>query len=290
MPARALRLIATPWGEATPLYWIYGLYKVCEVCEPDGAPENQVPSRGYAVVDALTGIATVFADGDADSDGSEPVHSAHLRLEGKTGETVLREIRVELARAGIPVYPDRLYVKMDAFSFPWEWEDVRFRVPYVANDEVSAPLVGYAVDPDTQEVVYLHIAGHKTALRSIWGTLSNSGGASVSINGARHHFFAFSSHNYATYSDPIDPETNLYRMIIVDKRAVEQMVEDHAYLLVPRDSKDLDLGLDLGRVLAARLNALLPIPVLPEWGKTLYRYGIRNDGLLTPCLLSLIHI
>ncbi len=102
----------------------------------------------------------------------------------------------------------------------------------------------------------MHIAGAKTALRSIWGT-----------------------HNYATFSDTLDDDTNLYRMVVADRRALEQEVEDRAYLVIP-DSGEFDLY----QVFAARLNAVLTVPVLPEWSKRLYRHGIEDEELLAPCL------
>ncbi|MEA3342290.1 MAG: hypothetical protein U9R15_20175, partial [Chloroflexota bacterium] len=103
---------------------------------------------------------------------------------------------------------------------------------------------------------------------------------SVSIFGGGYQHTGWSSHNYDTFSDAVDLDTNLYRMIITDRRATDQQAEGSAYLVIPK----FEMELNLDTVFAARLNALLPIPVLPQWGKTLRRYGIRDTELLTPCL------
>jgi len=229
-------------------------------------------------VDTLTGIVAVYPD----SSPQEAAYHTRIPLDGKTAKQVLLDhVWADLAQAGIPVCPLELYGH-STLPYPWA-DDGVFPLTHAANDEVSVPLVGYALDPETNEVIYLHVAGHKTALRSLWGSLNNSGSSqTVSVNGGGQHHFACSSHNYTTFSAAVDADTNLYHLIITDRRATGQEAEGRAYLLIP---KLLDeAALDLGTMFAARLNALLPIPVLPEWGETLRRYGIRDDVLLTPCL------
>jgi len=280
----------TPWGVATlaynrdlgarRLHAITPLYRLCDGA--DDAPLQRAPEPGRAVVDTLTGVVSVYrgAVDTAETEESaleEAVYDTRVRLDGKTGQQVLQQVWAGLARAGVPVCPMELYGYASS-PYPWE-EDGGFRVPHVANDEVSAPLVGYAVDPETDEVVYLHVAGHKTTLRSIWGTLSNGGAQSVSIGAGRRRCFAYSSHNYDTFSDHLERDTNLYRLIVTDRRAIDREAEGRAYLVVPRAKT----GLDLGTVFAARLNALLPIPVLPQWGQSLYGRGMREQELLSLC-------
>ena len=280
---RRKQLFLTPWGEAAlvyghdlsarRLYPIMPLYRLCDGA--DGVPV-QAPELGHAVVDTLTGIVTVYQNAAPE----QPVYNTRVLLDGKTGKEVLQHVWADLALAGVPVCPMELYGD-STLPYPWEDDETGgFAITHAANDQVSVPLVGYVLDPETNEVVYLHIAGHKTALRSIWGALSNGGSQTVSISGGGHHHFACSSHNYSTFSETVDPDTNLYRLIVADRRATDQEAEGRAYLVIPRSETDLDLG----TVLAARLNALLPIPVLPEWGKTLRRRGIADDKLLTPCL------
>ena len=258
-------------GARSDLYSIMPVYRLL-----DGADVvSQAPEAGYAVIDTITGIVTVYRDAAPE----DAVYNTRVHLDGRTGKKVLSDVWCNLALAGVPVCPLELYGD-STILYPWEDKE-GFAVTHAANDEVSVPLVGYVLDPDTSEVVYLHIAGHKTALRSIWGTLSNGGssqGLSIAASGSQH--YAYSSHNYDTFSDDVDTDANLYRLIITDRRATDQEAEGSAYLVIPRQAEDLDLN----EVFAARLNALLPIPVLPEWGKVLRGYGIRDTDLLTPCL------
>jgi len=256
------------------LQGIAPLYRLFDLT-PD-APEARAPEPGHAVIDVLTGVATVYVQ----KGGSEPeaVYTTRVSdLERQTGKEALRQIRADLALAGVPVYPGELYGES---SIPYPWDDEGgFSAPSVHNSEVAVSLVGYVVNPDTQEVVYLHIVGAKTALRSIWGTLSNGGTQTVNIVGDRQ-ITGYTSHNYETFTSFVDEETHLHRLVITDRQAIAPDVAERAYLVIPKEGSD---DLDLGEVFAARLNALLPIPILPQWGKTLRQYGIRRE-LLHLCL------
>ena len=289
--ARGRSVTLTPWGEAQAIYdgYTLGTYDLHSVLPlyrlydlPPDAPEARVPEPGHAVIDVLTGVATVYAQ----NGGSEPeaVYTTRVSdLERQTGKEALRQIRADLALAGVPVYPGALYGES---SIPYPWEDEGdFSAPSVHNDEVSVPLVGYVLDPDSQEVVYLHVVGAKMALRSIWGTLSNGGGQMVSL-AADRHITGYTSHNYETFSSSVDEAsptgevTHLHRLVITDRQAIAPDVAERAYLVIPKEGSD---DLDRGEVFAARLNALLPIPILPHWGTTLRQYGSRRE-LLQPCL------
>jgi hypothetical protein len=271
----------TPWGDAkranAKTLGTYELYssRFFKLLSPNGAPKARLPQMGYAEVDLITGLTTVYADY---IDGDDPVYSTRIATDGKSGKEVLMSLRVDLAKSGIPVYPHKLYGS-SSLPYPWEDESVFIR-RRAYNDETAVPLVGYAVDPDTQEVVYLHIAGHKTALRSIWGTLNNRGKKTVTIAGDRQ-ITGYSSGRggYKTFSSVIDSDTNLYHLIITDERVLDQEVEQRAYLVIPKTNE----GLDFNHVFAARLNALLPIPVLPEWGLALREYG-RKEELYDVCV------
>jgi hypothetical protein len=265
----------TPWGDAKVIagkdlgtYKLhrFKFYKLIS-SNPD-TPDARMPRGGYATFDLVTGFVAVYAHDDA-----VPVYHTSIHVvDGTRPVNVLREIRAELARAGVPVYPHTIY-GVSELSYPWDEDDGRFRVPRASNDEASTPMVGYALDPETQDVVYLHIAGHKTALRSIWGTLSNGGWGSINCGALR----GYNGGDYQTYSSPIDRDTGTYRMIIVAASAVDLQVEESAHMLVADETE-----IDLGESFAARLNALLPVPVLPQWGEVLMRYG-EDDGLLTLC-------
>ncbi len=264
----------TPWGDAEKIAGKdLGTYKLhrfrfYQLLDPDAdLPDARVPQGGYATFDVATGFVAVYAQDD-----TAPVYHTSIRVvDGMRSRNLLREIRTELARAGVPVYPHTLY-GVSELSYPWDEDSGTFRVPRARNDEVSVPMVGYALDPETQDVVYLHIAGHKTALRSIWGTLSNGGWHSIYCDGVR----AYNGGDYQTFSSPIGHNTDTYRMIIVSASAVEPQVEEVAHMLIN------EAEIDTGESFAARLNALLPIPVLPQWGETLLHYG-EKDELLAFC-------
>jgi hypothetical protein len=286
---RSQYVIATPWGDAQEVYDVgrsvrySGILPLYRLYDPSSnAPKAQAPMPGHAVLDILTGIATVYTqNGQPDP---EVVYTTRIsNLETRTGKEALRLIRADLAMAGVPVYPGELYGES---SIPYPWDDEGdFSAPIVRNGEVAVSLVGYVVNPETQEVVYLHIVGAKTALRSIWGTLSNGGTQTVNIAAGRQ-VTGYTSHNYATFASSLDDASpagegvHLYRLVITDQQAIAPDVVDRAYLIIPKEKSD---DLDLGQVFAARLNALLPIPILPQWGQTLRQYGIRRE-LLHPCL------
>jgi len=291
-------LSVTSWGLAKPLYAYYNelsyelrdftpLFLLVRPKEGVSPPRAQVPKPGYAVLDTTTGITTVYVgSSNARSDGGSkesdeqpinavPVHNVRLNLDNLSGgDNVLQHIRYALARAGVPVYPTGVYA-VESTPYPWEWEtgNADFRTARVFNKEVGVPLVGYATD-DMNEIVYLHIVGHKSAIRSIWATLNSSGRKPVTIDAPHDYGRRYSTHNYVTYSAPVDTDTGLYRLLIVDRRATAQEV-DRAYLLVYKgnDTTEADIEANIDLAFAARLNAVLPIPILPQWGRRLRQEG-----------------
>lgn len=272
--------VLSPWGPVERIYGsdlgAHGLYAY-DFYRPKGlgteVPAPHMPTAGHAELDLATGIVSVHQD-----DADEAVyHTRVIQLDGKRGTDVLKQVRIDLARAGIPVYPQALYTTS---SLPYPWREGRsFLVPRAFNDEAAARLVGYALDPETAQIVYLHIAGPKTALRSIWGTLNNAGRHSISLVTGDRHVSGYSGYSsaYDTFAEPVDADTNLYHMIVTDERVTEQQVEERAYLIVPEKGQ-----LDISQAFAARLNAVLPIPVLPHWGRELRDRG-RRDELFAPC-------
>ncbi len=280
------RLVDTPWGLARRMYGSalgdYTLHRFTPsycIVEPRAGvaqPQAQAPEPGFAVLDTVTGMAAVYVQ---DEDGEPvPVHSLRVYLDNKRGaHEVADRIRSDLARAGIPIYPTHIY-RADSLPYPWEEKGTDFRTARVTNGEVGVPVVGFALDTQTQELVYLHVVGAKAAIRSVWATLNQGGNRkSVTIHARRRDHLAYTSKNYVTYSAPVDPETGVYRLSIVDRRAVEHEVHDRAYLLVARDGEgkeEAKADADLDHLFAGRLDAVLPIPILPEWGRRLRQEGV----------------
>jgi hypothetical protein len=268
-------LVKTPWGMAQSLWStlieeLHAFVPMYRILVPNDnpLPEPQVPDIGYAVWDTITGIVAVYSNRYP-----EPVY---LRPEFPSSGSIrdaLKWIRMDLAEQGIPIFPTRLY-RRD--SMPYPWDGVPTRQHAVSNREVTVPLVGYALDGVW--VVYLHIVGPKTALRSIWATLQTRKPVSIA---ADRFLTGGGTGNYASHTEPI-PGTRDYRLIVLDRRALAGDGEV-AYLVIPggkgrRDWSDEDRR-QYTMIFAERLDSVLPVPILPEWGEALVKAGSQS-GLI----------
>ena len=279
--------IQTPWGLAAPAdirYYQYptlsylGLYILSQPAPDTAVPASVLPEPATAVVQPLTGLAEVYL-GDTLVPGTDPVWEGKLKLPDRWYDPqVLHLTRLELARAGIPLYPTTLFAHRVAY--PWLTpEGLPAITPTIANGEVCLPLIGYAVDPDTNEVVYLNLVGHKTAARSIWGSLNTMHQRKLTLSAPGIRDAVISSHTYTTHTAIVDADTGLLRMQIVDRRVCSAEVTDRAYLVTPA-------GLDaaaLDAAFAARLTAVLPVGIPAPWGAQLRQAG-DDLGLVQACL------
>ncbi len=295
----------TPWGLTAPAsvsYYTHGELarknplRIAK-SEPDSLPYPGYadPELGTAVVDPTTGITRVYTglftmvdtpNGLEARDELEDVaHALETGTPAWTGIVrlpngrldawkLLREIRSQAAQECPGLWVASLYIDNNRAN-PWGTD-----VAHIANDEVSVGLVGFAYNAD-HELIYLHIVGHKTATRSIWGSLSTAHKRTLSITSPHGKHTVTSTHNYETYTTPLDDggRTGLIRMLMVDRRALQPETAHGAYLIVPQGLE----GAPFYRAFAARLTATLPVPILPEWGETLYTAGQAN-GLLIPCV------
>ncbi len=233
-------------------------------------PEAQLPRIGDVFLDGVTGMATVTVEGDA---GPVPAHNVRLGLEHlKRGYEVLKQVRKSLLQANVPVLPARVW-RHDSLAYPFEEGETEFSTVNASNGETVVPVVGYAMDKRVREVIYLHLAGWKTSCRSIWASLNSSSGKLVHVHGSDGSDAAFGTHNYHTYSDAIDADMGIYRLMAVDRRVVATEVDERAYLLIHRGEDEADVD----RLFAGRLNAVLPIPIRPEWGRVLRREGVKAE-------------
>ncbi len=300
--------LKAPWGAVQPAALAYGsqfysylAYRlfVTQSLKPGATPPAvQLPQLAVATFDAVTRQATVYLgmpeEGTAPTlvENQSPIWEGRLTQQDigltplatyQSQENVLRIIREELARAGVPAYPAELYGQKAAPDYPWvNGRGLPLPPARVANDEISVPLLGYAVDNDTTEIVYLSMVGHKTACRSIWGSINTAHKRRLDfqqlggINGS-----ACSSHNYTTCSTVVDPDIGLTRLQIIDRRALSQDASDVAYLVIPKGMADADIY----EAFAVRLNAVLPIGVLPAWGEKL-RWAGDEAGLVKKCFAA----
>ena len=233
--------------------------------------QNVPVAPGFAVI---IGNRVALFPGKLDGD-QLPDHLDPLWLDdGITSgyaSRFLRDIVWRAGKHGIPIFPVSLYIADDPrYPYPVlerENEDpwIDLRQCTISNVQAEATVVGYAIT-DGGGVVYLHLAGPQMSVKSIFATL---------IQGRRSVMYAPSYHtlyglgNYRVFLNPI-PGTKEYRGILVTMSVLGQDFpgDDRSYLVL-RASDAADRYEALGR----RLNAVLPIPVLPEWGKKLWEEG-----------------
>jgi hypothetical protein len=189
----------------------------------------------------------------------------------------LRDIAWRAGKHGIPIFPVSLYIADDP-RYPYPaiesegtepWIDLRQCT--ISNVQSEAAVVGYATT-DSGGVVYLHLAGPQMSVKSIFATLIQGKRAAMYAP-SYHTVYGLGEYGYRMFLNPI-PGTKEYRGILVMPSVLGQVFPgDNWSYLVLRSSDTVDRYEALGR----RLNAVLPIPVLPEWGKKLWEEG---EGLV----------
>lgn len=162
-------------------------------------------------------------------------------------------------------------------------------VVHAANRQVSVVSTGYAAD--VEGLVYLGVAGHKTALKSIWATLnSRKRGRNALNTGWETQYLAPRPGGYVSLWTPI-PQTNLYHLAVISRLALPGEQECFllawqsegaalvypSYYATPREivrarRRLADRALpELKGRLVRLLNRRLAIPILPEWADFLWR-------------------
>ncbi len=283
--------VHTPWGLATyaevryaafPNLSYLGLHTLTEPLPDAPLPSPTLPTLAAAVVNPLTGLVAVYTTTDTAGDftDAQPLWEGKITLPERWRDLdILRDIRLALAQAGVPLYPGTLYA--ERVAYPWlTAEGLPASAAFIANGEVRLPVIGYAVDPESDALVYLNLVGHKTAARSIWGSLSTMHQRKLTLESPAHRALTVqSAHHYATYTTCLDADIGLWRMQLVDRRALLPDVTDRAYLVAPA-------GLDAAAVdtaFAARLTAVLPVGIPAQWGAALRQAG-DDLGLVRACL------
>jgi len=292
------RYLETPWGwvqkstfasyEYKYLSYFGGLYQL--VSDPvlpqeksyAALPAATIPELGYATLDVTTGAAAVytgdFNDG-ADMATLTPVWDGQILthdLRNRSDQNdIMRDIRQGLQRQSIAVYPTDLLVKVSPSQYPWHSGGLPTPTARISNNEVNVAITGYALNDDKQ-LVYVSLIGHKTACRSIWGSLSTSHRRVLTLEVPGRSFRVTSTHNYASFSQPLG-DNGQYRLTIVHKNAFANPAVDESYCVTPWMDDDAT-----DHAFATRLDALLPIGIKPEWGKRLRHAGLEQ-GLVECC-------
>jgi hypothetical protein len=225
----------------------------------------QIPQEGYLEYDVMSGVTTVYDEEDNEL--------ADLQLETamdtRSPDTLADMAKEQLALKGIPIWPAQMYA-VNTEHFPWPIKKRHLGYAYISNDEVRVPLVGVVADLETEEYIYVHMVGHESNVRSILATFNTSRRKHIRTNTSLGGLSTYSSHNYRTYHRPVGDR--LMSTILVDNRCLEQQVNDYGYLLRRRD----EAGIDPGEAFAARLNSVLTVPVLREWGDILLKEGTNR--------------
>jgi hypothetical protein len=185
----------------------------------------------------------------------------------------LRDIAWRAGKHGIPIFPVSLYIADDP-RYPYPaiesegtepWIDLRQCT--ISNVQSEAAVVGYATT-DSGGMVYLHLAGPQMSVKSIFATLIQGKRAAMYAP-SYHTVYGLGEYGYRMFLNPI-PGTKEYRGILVMPSVLGQVFPgDNWSYLVLRASDTADRY----EALAYRLNATLPVPVLPEWGKKLWEEG-----------------
>ena len=291
--------LETPWGWArradTPYYDYrylshYPLYQI--VSNPRlpnegksyaALPAAVIPEPGYATLDATTGAVSVYT-GKFDENTSTdietliPVWDSRISVNAVYGQSgnILNKIKRGLQQQGLAVFPTALLVKVSPSQYPWHKHGLPAQPAHIANDEVSVAMTGFAVNHDDQ-LAYVSLVGHKTACRSIWGSLNTSHRRRLVMEIPGHSLLRVTStHNYASFSQSLE-SNGLYHLTIVNKNAFASPAVDESYCITPWVDDDA-----ADRAFATRLDALLPIGIEPEWGQRLRQVGLQQ-GIVECC-------
>lgn len=225
----------------------------------------QAPEPGYLVYDLLSDTATVYDEDDTEKADLQ----LSAMMENRSPNSLVEMAKKKMARRGLAIWPTKVYA-VNHEHFPWPVKENHIGSAFIRNDQVSVPLVGSVVDTETEEIVYAHMAGHAGNVQSIMATFNTSHRKHIHLITSLGNLHAYSSSNYKTYNRQISDR--VVSTILVDTRCLEQQVNDYGYLIRPRD----EAGIDPGEAFAARLNSVLTIPILPEWGQILLEEGTEG--------------
>lgn len=158
-------------------------------------------------------------------------------------------------------------------------------VPQIRNEHGSAYVTGYAHD-EAGNLIYLGMVGHKTVLESIRATIQARQRKKLFLQGrpvyplATHycqtwqHLSDYGAYHATLIADPALPgkwqsgEEMVYLLVFEGGLTEEEIPEEHACQMLP-----------------SRLSEALPIPVLVEWAKTIWKAGFEK-GLITALTTS----
>ncbi len=174
--------------------------------------------------------------------------------------------------------------RISAVAWRVEWQEVQDGVPrplwsgkapLVRNKHAAVNLAGYAFDRD-HNLVYLSAVGHKTALEAIRASLlGRHRKGKLILNG---HTRINGLDRYEQVWTPL-ADFSAHHVVFVARQALHpEALDDSTYLLVFGDDDEL-LTPQAQQLLAQRLHAALPIPVLAEWAEALWKAALEREWI-----------
>jgi hypothetical protein len=134
---------------------------------------------------------------------------------------------------------------------------------------LRAYCLGYAIDTDADDhIIYLSLVGYRTAVRGVWAALLEN--HALEIGG---QLFRRAEGAYL-HRAVLLPETNLEHMVLLHHQAAVSQLEPNqpCYLLNESDEPH-------HARFFAMLNLAVAAPMLPAWGRWLWKEG-ESGGLI----------
>jgi len=197
----------------------------------------------------------------------------HLNLEP---HELLREINRELVRACAGAYIWKVTPMLESASAVHHlYPDGA--VPTFSNAHTRADVTGYALFADRpylHTLVYIGLAAHKTSLESLWASLIRArGGASL------RGMSVLADGEIRMLTTPL-PDFGVTHAGVICRKALPgqwEAADDCAYALVFDPGEDSETM--LRQATLKRLQETLAFPILDEWAKALWDYGLDADYL-----------
>jgi len=159
------------------------------------------------------------------------------------------------------------------------WDDGRS--PLVRNEHAAVNLAGYAFDQD-HNLVYLSAVGHKTALEAIRASLlGRQRQGKLQFGASAGHTRLNGLDRYEQVWTPL-ADFAAHHVVFLARQALQPEPADSVtYLLVfdSADSGDELLATQAAGLLAGRLHAALPIPILGEWADALWQAALERKWI-----------
>jgi len=231
---------------------------------PKEFEDYKVLQLGEATVDRATRTCTITTNTDVE------VTFTGVEIWKEKG-ILFKEINRELVKANAGVVIWKMTVIEGESSttklFPRA-------VPRASNNETNLPVTGFAYVDNTYSLVYLGVAGYKTAVASMNATLWQKKG--ITINTPGEYGSSRTLIPDGKYERTVVPmaEYEAHHALFLSHKAVpgKWSAEDSSIFLL-----EFLNGNSIQSQLVTRLNESLNIPILPEWGFKIMKAGYTNN-------------